>query len=407
MPSIADLTDWLDANTSLNIVWFVKRLAANDTLASGGHQAGPYIPKEFVFDVFPSLHRPQDENPDKRFELRIDSHPDVRQARAIWYNNRMRGGTRNEARITNLGGAASALLDPDSTGALTVFAFHRGPLGEADTCHVWVCEHEIEEDLIEDRTGPVDPGNVVIWSINEEELIDVLPNRQGCWLQLQEIPRDWLLRFPPGVEIVRKSVELRPGCGLPVDTRLLTRRDCEFEIFRSLEEVVELPTITRGFATLDEFVSRAQIILQRRKARSGRSLELQAREIFVEENLVEGTHFQYQPESEPGKCPDFLFPSERHYKDLDFPTAQLRMLAVKTTCKDRWRQILNEAQRVSTKHLLTLQQGVSERQFGEMTQAHVQLVVPAPLIATYPQNIRPHLQTLESFIADVRLLNLR
>jgi hypothetical protein len=78
------------------------------------------------------------------------------------------------------------------------------------------------------------------------------------------------------------------------------------------------------------------------------------------------------------------------------------MLAVKTTCKDRWRQILNEAARIRRKHLLTLQEGISEGQFQEMTEAEVQLVVPAPLIARYPRDIQPHLQSLERFIAEVR-----
>jgi hypothetical protein len=82
------------------------------------------------------------------------------------------------------------------------------------------------------------------------------------------------------------------------------------------------------------------------------------------------------------------------------------MLAVKTTCRDRWRQILNEADRIPRKHLLTLQEGISEGQFREMTAAGVQLVVPTPLIAVYPRSIQPHLQSIESFIADVRLLAL-
>ena len=82
------------------------------------------------------------------------------------------------------------------------------------------------------------------------------------------------------------------------------------------------------------------------------------------------------------------------------------MLAVKTTCKDRWRQILNEADRIPNKHLLTLQEGVSENQFNEMKVAGVQLVIPAPLISSYPPSVRPHLQTLESFIGDVRILSL-
>jgi hypothetical protein len=167
-----------------------------------------------------------------------------------------------------------------------------------------------------------------------------------------------------------------------------------------------LPNLTAGFPTIDAFVSRAQTILQRRKARSGHSLELHARAIFVEERLVQDMHFSHQPESEPGKRPDFLFPSAAAYHDPSFPQDRLRMLAVKTTCRDRWRQILNEADRIPAKHLLTLQEGVSETQFREMTQAGVQLVVPVGLFEKFPWSVQAHLQTLESFIGDVRLLLL-
>ena len=41
-----------------------------------------------------------------------------------------------------------------------------------------------------------------------------------------------------------------------------------------------------------------------------------------------------------------------------------------------------------------------------MTDAQMQLVVPAPLVSSYPSTVQPHLQTLESFIGDVRLLIL-
>ena len=44
----------------------------------------------------------------------------------------------------------------------------------------------------------------------------------------------------------------------------------------------------------------------------------------------------------------------------------LRMLAVIFTCKDRWRQILNEAYRIEQCHLITLQESQSENQFREI-----------------------------------------
>lgn len=210
-----------------------------------------------------------------------------------------------------------------------------------------------------------------------------------------------------GESIVKKAIELNPIPGVSVDFRLLQRRQCEYDIFRSVEEASELPTIRGGFNTMEDFITRAQTILQRRKARAGRSLELNVKELFLEENLLEGQHFQYQPESELRKRPDFLFPNEQLYKDSNYPEGHLMMLAVKTTARDRWRQILTEADRVSRKHLLTVQEGVSENQFREMRDAGIQLVVPEPLKAKYPKSVQPHLITLESFIADVRLLNMK
>ena len=127
---------------------------------------------------------------------------------------------------------------------------------------------------------------------------------------------------------------------------------------------------------------------------------------MTEEGLRANVDFTHKPVIEGGKRPDFLFPSQTAYEDVAFPTARLRMLAAKTTCKDRWRQITNEADRIIEKHLLTLQEGVSEGQFKEMTEAGVKLVVPDGLHDAYPATVKPHLITFESFLGDVRLLNL-
>ncbi len=406
---LTELTDWMDDFTGPDFIWYVKRLSANDTLANGTHQAGPYIPKEFLFKIFPSLKKPKNLNPDIRFDLSVDSHADVRNVRAIWYNNKFHGGTRNETRLTNFGGGSSPLLDPESTGALTIFAFVLDKNGEATECHVWVCRHETEEDLVEDRVGPIEPGKFRFWA-SHDGLLGLFSEKEktktSCRLGLEEIPKAWLKQFPTGIEIIKKTVEYRPAHGLNPDIRLIKRRNCEYEIFLSVEEAIELPWIKEGFTTIDEFIAKAQTILQRRKARSGRSLELHTKEIFIEEGLKEDEDFSHGPESEGGKTPDFLFPSVTAYKNAIFSADKLRMLAVKTTCKDRWRQILNEADRIKQKHLLTLQEGISETQFKEMSQAGVQLVIPAPLTQSYSKKIQPHLQTLESFIGDIRLLRL-
>jgi hypothetical protein len=403
--SQAGISDWLD-EVSSDFVWYIKRLSGNDTLANGTHQAGPYIPKQFLFGIFPALNDAQRKNPDVFFDLQVDSHGESSRVRAIWYNNRLhenpRGG-RDETRVTGFGGGHSALLDPNSTGALAIFAFQTDPEGHAVGCRAWVCRNSTEEEVVEDRVGPVEPGKWLSWPPQHlPHLRNALPVARSCWLQPDEIPAEWLRRFPTGAEIVRKSIELRQRRILDPDRRLIARRECEYELFRSVEQAVEMPNIARGFTDIESFISRAQTILQRRKARSGHSLELHAREIFLEERMVEGTDFTHQPESDPGKKPDFLFPSQAAYKDRSFPADRLRMLAVKTTCRDRWRQILNEADRIPRKHLLTLQEGVSEPQFAEMVRAGVQLVVPSGLVGKFPKPVRPHLQTLTGFIEELK-----
>lgn len=409
---LTHITEWIDEVSGSDVVWYVKRLSANDTLANKSHQAGPYVQKDFLFQLFPDINKKSAKNPRVKFNLSIDSHADNREITAIWYNNKFHGGTRNETRLTNFGGDSSPLLDPESTGALTIFVFVVNGNGEAKECKVWVCRDETEEDIIEERIGPVEPGKWKIWSFVQKIASEGFANttkkpRTSCWLQPHEIPAAWLKKFPSPVDIILKTKELHSDHGVQPDLRLIKRRECEFEIFKSVEETIEPPLIKQGFGSINDFMSKAQTIVQRRKARSGRSLELHTKEIFVEEGLRDTVDFSYNPESEPGKNPDFLFPNEAAYKNSSFSESKLLMLAVKTTCKDRWRQILNEADRVKRKHLLTLQEGVSENQFKEMKQADVQLVVPAPLLCHYPKSVQPHLQTLESFIGDIRLICIK
>ena len=398
--SIQELRDWLAEQDGPGVLWGLKRLSANDTQANGSHQAGPYIPKQFLFDLFPALGQRDKLNPRVSFEIAIDSHHDVQTITAIWYNNKFHqvNGTqrRNETRITGFGGASSALLDPESTGALTVFAFW--PEGEAEgpRCRVWVARDDVEEDVIEERTGPVEPGQ---W-ITYPNLFSMLPRRAACRLSLEDIPPTWLRTFPKGEEIIEKAIGLRPETSADVDQRLMARRECEFEVYRSLEDATYLARIREGFESVDDLLSFSQPISQRRRSRGGRSLELHLRKIFQEEKVP----FSWQPVVDGGKRPDFLFPGLAAYQDGEFPAERLRMLAAKSTVRERWTQVLDEASRIERKHLLTLQEGVSENQFNAMQKSGIQLVVPARLHTRYPKAVRPHLQTLESFLGDVRAL---
>ncbi|MBC6436846.1 MAG: type II restriction endonuclease [Rhodobacteraceae bacterium] len=399
-----DLIDWLDDHSE-GWFWYVKRLSGNDTLANGSHQAGPYIPRAVFFRLFPSLKTHTHDNAKAWFDLTIASHPDARQVRVIWYNNKWRGRTRDEVRVTNLGGAQSALLDPESTGALAVFAFRQSEGSDTDHCCVWVCRDQVEADIAERMVGPVEPGHWAMFP-PDGDLLSLLatPARTDCRLAHHALPPKWLKRFPTGAEIMREVISLRPDSELAVDKRLMRRLDCEFELFQSLEEAVELPRVRKGFTAIADFLVAAQTVLQRRRARAGRALELHMREILKEEGFVEGRDFTWQPKKAEGN-PDFVFPNEDLYLDDKHPREQFRMLAAKTTIRDRWRQVTQECPDLPKRHLLTLQEGVSEKQFDLITKERICLVVPDRQISKYANSIRPHLMTVESFMADLRTLS--
>ena len=413
-----NVSNWMDQYSRRHVTWYVKRLSANDTQATGAHQGGPLVSKRIAFKVLPELKRETVKNPDVRFDLFVDSHSDDRRrARMVWYNNRLHQDPRagkisrspkDEVRMTRLGGQQSALLDPDNTGALTVFAFVGLDDGTAQ-CHTWICRSFLEEELVENYlTGPLEPGKHAVWVPFHEGLPTQYPapkeTIRGCWLQPGEVPSGWLKKFPAGEILARRAIQLLPAGETGSDARMLQRRDCEYELFQSVEAAAELPVIRKGFSSMSGFLSKANSVLQRRKSRAGRSLELHVREILIEEGLQPEHDFEHGVESEPLRKPDFLFPSQAKYRDPDFPESKLRMLAVKTTCRDRWRQILNEADRIRMKHLLTLDRAVSENQFREMVASGVQLVVPKPLGGSYPKALQPQVITLEDFIQEIKSL---
>ena len=76
------------------------------------------------------------------------------------------------------------------------------------------------------------------------------------------------------------------------------------------------------------------------------------------------------------------------------------MLGVKTTCKDRWRQVLSEARRIGEKHLFTLEPGISENQTNEMQANNLRLVLPQALLhETYRGSQKKWLMSLTDFIS--------
>lgn len=136
----------------------------------------------------------------------------------------------------------------------------------------------------------------------------------------------------------------------------------------------------------------------RSKSRAGHALENHLAYLF--ETI--GLKFAHGAVTENNSKPDFLFPNESSYHDESFPESGLLMLGAKRTLKDRWRQVLAEADRIREKHLVTLQAPISSSQTAEMRSQHLQLVIPSPLHHEFDEDQRAWLLSLRQFVGLAR-----
>lgn len=182
------------------------------------------------------------------------------------------------------------------------------------------------------------------------------------------------------------------------DAALLVWMDREEILFRTLEKHLlseKLQSLFHeGTIDPDPVMKIAMSAFQRRKSRAGSALENHLEKVFT----AHGVTYSRTAVTERKLKPDFIFPSIDHYRDATFPDARLTMLASKTTSKDRWRQILNEAVRIPLKHLITLEPSISLNQTNEMQSERVQLVIPAALHETYTTGQRAWLMDVEGFL---------
>lgn len=181
---------------------------------------------------------------------------------------------------------------------------------------------------------------------------------------------------------------------------LITREEA---LFRILEKHFISETLKKGFyhdgeVDIDGFVSYSLSVQNRRKSRVGQALENHV-EYILKEN---GLNYTRTPVTENKSKPDFLFPDIKAYCDKDYSTDMLTVLGVKSTCKDRWRQVLSEAERISNKHLLTLEPAISEFQTEEMKQKNLRLVLPKDIHETYRDNQKKWLLSIEDFIDIIK-----
>lgn len=207
-------------------------------------------------------------------------------------------------------------------------------------------------------------------------------------------------RFPKTAEFsafARQSMGVSSLDGS--DAVLMAWMDKEEALFRILERHLVAERLRHGFGEdVDAFINFSLSVQNRRKSRVGHALENHLEQVFREHAITCSRGKMTENRAKP----DFVFPGISHYHDPDFPAVRLTMLGVKSTCKDRWRQVLSEAKRIENKHLFTLEPGISENQTAEMNGHKLTLVLPKSLHDSYKPSQQAGLIQLGQFIELAR-----
>jgi hypothetical protein len=367
---------------------FCRFITANDTGRNGSHQAGFYIPKcaaALLFDT-PGI---KGENKDKFVTVNWQDNFTT-ESRFVYYGQ----GTRNEYRITRFG-KDFPFFEEDNVGDLLIIAqqsedYYYGFVLQTDQdiddfFAFFNLSSEMTNQLIDIASANTPEKQL---ETNIQELVSLYTDFPET-KQMAKLARDIYNKIH-GIT----DIEI---CKLP-DIQLLKWIDTEYSLFRGFEEKIYAPVYSTPFPNCQELIKFSNIILNRRKSRAGKSLEHHLATIFTAAKL----EYEEQAITEDNKKPDFLFPSGEAYRNLLFPADKLVFLGAKTTCKDRWRQVLNEADRIEIKYLFTLQQGISKNQLQEMKHENLKLVVPAPYRTSFDKEFQPEIETLASFINIVK-----
>jgi hypothetical protein len=325
--------------------------------------------------------------------------------RLTWYDSRENHPTRSEWRLYFTSTAVSERM---AAGDVVVFARRKGGemaviIAEGHTTAerqlVWL--FDLPADLTSFQVSRTDGGRELGFAartILAELGIEV---EEGEERYLKMMLDRFGESFPTTRKFSRLARQTTDGVD-PAETpdaavmRWLEREEL---LFRTLERHFVEMRLEEGFGgDVDEFISYSLSVQNRRKSRAGHAFENHLEAIFDTHGL--------QPDrgavTENRSKPDFLFPGQQAYHADSFPDEQLTMLGAKSTCKDRWRQVLAEADRVDRKHLITLEPGISENQTAEMKDQNLQLVLPAELHETYTDGQKDWLMTLEEFINVVK-----
>lgn len=369
---------------------FSKYITANDTGATGGHQAGFHVHKN-AWPMFFDSPGEKGVNRDKYVTIRWQDDFET-ESRFIYYGT----GTRNEYRLTRFGRGFPFLQD-DNIGDLLIITKKACEYYEAFVLHH---DEDIDNFFASVNMSSTDVNGIIPRQQTQTAGEILLECFRAFIRATQHVD------FPLSVQLSARArhcynnayeIDVRQIISNP-DYNLLKWIEAEYQLFKEFENDRYATRIQSPFRSVEELVETANTILNRRKSRAGKSLEHHLAEMFTTFDLP----YQTQVVTEGNKKPDFLFPGSDAYRNPAYDENKLIVLAAKTTCKDRWRQILNEADRIRTKHLFTLQQGISANQLAEMYRYDVCLVVPRPYIGSFPKEYRDRILSLGDFLGQVK-----
>lgn len=329
-----------------------------------------------------------------------------------WYDSRRQNKRRSEWRLYYQGNAVTKLMQAGDflflarqpNGELLFVIVPRDSELAAGMFWLFNLEKPVEEKFVARRPGSFENLDFAKRLILEELGLQFKEPDEAT---IEELTSGFDVELPNTMAMAQLVWSTRHGV-YPQDdpdAALTAWLDWEFRLFQHIEKKIVSRRLTDGFLNngepdVGEFLGFAKSVRGRRSSRMGASLENHLSEVLRRNDI----RFSHNAVSEESSRPDFLFPSALEYQDPDFPASRLTMLGAKSTCKDRWRQVLTEADRIDGKHLLTLEPGISAGQTDEMKRQNLQLVVPRELHASYQEPQRAWLWSVMQFIERVQIL---
>jgi EcoRII C terminal/Restriction endonuclease EcoRII, N-terminal len=365
----------------------LKFVSANDCGLTGSHQAGFYLPKS-AWELYAPFAPEKGKLEKSKIRITWQGGERATDSVVTWYGQK----TRFEYRLTSFGKGFPYLID-DSVGDLLV-------LIPQDLHNFLAYIIDLPED-IEDIQAALGVEAIGTWVVYEGAKEPHPLSSEDCIDKQFRAFAQGLETFPAGNLFSEKTREAMIGCvhdfgKKPSDDRLMDLMKGEYRLFRLVERQICLPEVRRLFKDIDDFLKTAATLMNRRKSRAGRSMKNHVEYLLKDAKIPFDAHPQIDGD------PDIVIPGKAAYDDPKFPSGKLFAVGVQTTCKDRWRQVTQEAPRIEWKHLITLQEGLSARQLTQMNQHKVTLVVPQKLHSRYPQVKGTQLMDMEGFIRTIR-----